>query len=111
MAAKPKSSKKKPATIEDVSQIRQVIPPRRMKPQVFEMHRGSDETGVSGTGLVAEGIVFSNGKCVVEWLGAMPCTQMWPAPSGFDAFEKIHISSHPENGTEIRWLPLQEPKP
>jgi len=100
MAAKPKN-----ASPGGESRIK---PPKRIKPQVFEMHRGSDESGVSGTGFIAEGVVFSNGKCVVEWTGAMPCTQMWPAPGGFDTFKKIHIESHPGNNTEIRWLEMRE---
>lgn len=75
--------------------------PSRFPPQLFQMIRNADETGVSGTGIVSEGVVFSNGKCVVEWLGATPCTQTWPT---FECFHAVHIKPHPSNGTEIRWL-------
>lgn len=34
----------------------------------FRLERDKDETGVSGTGKVAEGVVFSNGKCAMAWL-------------------------------------------
>ena len=34
----------------------------------FHLERHVDETGVSGTGRVAEGVQFSNGKCVLTWL-------------------------------------------
>ena len=34
----------------------------------FVLDRKEDETGVSGTGIVAEGVEFSNGKCVLSWL-------------------------------------------
>ena len=34
----------------------------------FELHRDEDETGVSGTGVVAEGVAFRNGKIVLAWL-------------------------------------------
>lgn len=34
----------------------------------FELHRHEDETGVSGTGVVAEGVVFQNGKIAMAWL-------------------------------------------
>lgn len=34
----------------------------------FELHRHEDATGVSGTGVVAEGVVFKNGKIAVAWL-------------------------------------------
>lgn len=33
----------------------------------FRLRRLVDETGISGIGVVAEGIVFSNGKCVLSW--------------------------------------------
>jgi hypothetical protein len=34
----------------------------------FHLQRLEDESGVSGTGWVAEGVEFANGKCVVSWL-------------------------------------------
>lgn len=34
----------------------------------FVLHRLQDESGVSGTGVVAEGIQFSDGRCVIRWL-------------------------------------------
>jgi len=41
---------------------------RWMTRTLFHLERDEDETGVSGTGAVAEGIVFSNGKVVMSWL-------------------------------------------
>jgi hypothetical protein len=38
----------------------------QMKP--FWMERVEDESGVSGIGRVAEGVVFSNGWCAMMWL-------------------------------------------
>jgi hypothetical protein len=35
----------------------------------FELHRHHDVSGISGTGVVAEGIVFSDGTAVLHWLG------------------------------------------
>lgn len=34
----------------------------------FHLQRNEDETGVSGTGRVAEGCQFSNGKVALTWL-------------------------------------------
>jgi hypothetical protein len=34
----------------------------------FHLHRDVDESGVSGTGLVAEGVLFQSGKVVISWL-------------------------------------------
>lgn len=33
----------------------------------FEMHRDVDHSGLSGTGLVAEGVEFEDGTTVVRW--------------------------------------------
>jgi hypothetical protein len=44
----------------------------------FELHRDEDVSGVSGTGVVAEGIEFSDGVAVVRWLGAWPSTVVHP---------------------------------
>lgn len=43
----------------------QPVPPR-----LFSLMRDRDETGISGTGKVAEGVLFGSGKCVLHW-----CTQ------------------------------------
>jgi hypothetical protein len=34
----------------------------------FHLQRDDDESGVSGTGIVAEGVLFSGGKVVLCWL-------------------------------------------
>lgn len=33
----------------------------------FYLLREEDESGVSGTGIVAKGVVFDDGKCVMQW--------------------------------------------
>jgi len=37
---------------------------------IFELRRDVDETGVSGTGTVARGVVFDSGTVVLTWLTA-----------------------------------------
>ena len=66
----------------------------------FDVVRNADESGVSGTGKVIEGVVFSNGQCVVHWLTPPPngSVAVWPS---FDDFLDIHVRSHPVNGTII----------
>ncbi len=78
-----------------------VTGPRRTGPQAFKMVRNADETGVSGTGVVAEGCVFGNWLVAVCWTSATPCMQTWMS---FEAFQAIHITPHPTNGTELEWL-------
>lgn len=37
----------------------------------FHLVRNEDVSGVSGTGIVAEGVEFSNGSCVMHWLSKL----------------------------------------
>ncbi len=64
--------------------------------------RRADETGVSGEGIVIEGVVLATGQCIVHWL--------YPPPRGgiavFDSmsdFVKVHIEPHPDNKTIITY--------
>lgn len=43
----------------------------------FELHRHTDITGISGTGKVAEGVWFSNGKTVINWLTDKGSVVVW----------------------------------
>lgn len=43
----------------------------------FELHRNTDVSGISGTGVVAEGIEFTSGRVVMEWLGSTPSVVVW----------------------------------
>lgn len=68
--------------------------------RTFTACRQNDETGISGEGVVIEGVTFATGHTVIHWLT--------PAPRGsiafFDAFDdfiKIHVTSHPTNNTII----------
>jgi hypothetical protein len=36
--------------------------------RLFQLHRDEDSSGVSGTGVVAEGVEFTNRECVIHWL-------------------------------------------
>lgn len=44
------------------------------RPRTFGLERRRDVSGVSGIGLVAEGVVFSDGTTVLRWLGSHPTT-------------------------------------
>jgi hypothetical protein len=75
------------------------------EPKLFTMIRKHDESHISGTGRVLDGVVFHNGKVAICWrtednhgyssLGIY---------DSFEAFKFIHIDSHPTNETEIVWL-------
>jgi hypothetical protein len=36
--------------------------------RTFKLWREKDESGIRGTGFVAEGIEFSDGRCAMRWL-------------------------------------------
>lgn len=36
--------------------------------RTFHLHRDEDVSGVSGTGIIAEGTLYSNTKVVISWL-------------------------------------------
>ena len=49
--------------------------PAKLAPQgirTFTVCRINDESGVSGTGVVIEGITLATGQCVVHWLYPTP---------------------------------------
>jgi hypothetical protein len=53
----------------------------------FCLFREVDETGVSGTGRVAEGIIFSNGWCAMTWLTENTSVAFYP---DIKTLESIH---------------------
>lgn len=71
-------------------------------PRTFSMIRGGDESGVSGTGKVLEGVQFSDGTVVVRWLTQNQASSTAVYDS-FESFNSIHILSHPTNKTRIIW--------
>ena len=73
-----------------------------MRPRTFELVRYRDPSGVSGTGVVAEGCVFSDGSVALRWRGDNPATAVWP-----DIESVLAVHGH-RGATEVRWL---EPRP
>ena len=45
--------------------------------KIFKLFRKKDISGVSGTGWIAEGVEFSNGKVVISWLGKLSATNVY----------------------------------
>lgn len=68
-------------------------------PRRFELVRHTDVSGVSGTGVVAEGVEWSDGTVTLRWGGRYPTTTVWQ--DGIDALLTIH--GH-QGATTIRWL-------
>lgn len=49
-----------------------------MKLKLFILDRQIDESGVSGTGVVAYGIIFPNGWCALSWASEHSCVGVYP---------------------------------
>jgi hypothetical protein len=64
----------------------------------FVLERHHDVSGVSGTGIVAEGIQFTDGTCVIRWGGDRRSTVVWP-----DIEDVIFIHGH-NGATTITWV-------
>jgi hypothetical protein len=56
--------------------------------RIFYLHRHADDSGVSGTGWVAEGVQFTDGKCALRWcVGDHRATAVYES---IDAIEFVH---------------------
>ncbi|WP_238166115.1 hypothetical protein [Kribbella caucasensis] len=69
-----------------------------VRPRTFELVRYQDLSGVSGTGVVAEGCVFTDGSVALRWRGSNPATAVWP-----DLESVLAVHGH-QGATEVRWL-------
>lgn len=69
--------------------------------RTFTLERSKDVTGVSGTGTVAEGVEFSDGKVALRWVvGEHRSTVTWDS---IESVEKIHGHN---GATVIQWVAL-----
>jgi len=64
----------------------------------FNLHRFEDETGVSGTGVVSEGVMFTDGKCAMRWLTERTSVALYDS---IDDLEYIH--GH-DGKTVVVWI-------
>lgn len=77
-------------------------PKRASTPVPFYLYRRRDVSGVSGTGVVAVGVVLPSGKAVLEW-----CSR-WPTVTLFHSIDQI-LRIHGHGGeTEVRYGPVPD---
>lgn len=67
------------------------------KPRIFWLMREVDVSGVSGKGIVAEGVCFHDGQCVLSWFGEFHTLGISPS---IEEVEKIHGHN---GSTKIVW--------
>lgn len=53
----------------------------------FVLHREEDESGVSGTGAVAQGVIFTDGTVALRWMTGLRSTGIYDS---IEDVEKIH---------------------
>ncbi len=64
----------------------------------FLLHRSEDACNVSGTGIVAEGIRFSSGRCVIVWLTVTPSVGI------YESIDDV-VTVHGHGGkTIVKWV-------
>jgi hypothetical protein len=68
-------------------------------PRCFQLVRHVDVSGVSGTGVVAEGVEWSDGTVTLRWSGRYPTTTVWQ--DGIEAVIAVH--GH-DGASTIHWL-------
>lgn len=66
----------------------------------FVLNRKLDVTGVSGTGIVAEGVEFSDGTVALRWRGEFATTVFH---SSIASVEHIHLH---HGATSIEWVDM-----
>lgn len=78
------------------------------EPRLFTLFRYDDETGVSGTGRVLDGVIFHTGQVVVCWRSDIhkkaPAYSSISIYESWDAFKFIHVDPHPEGSSRISFV-------
>jgi hypothetical protein len=81
------------------------------EPRLFTLFRHIDESGISGTNRVLDGVVFHTGQVVVCWRSDINNDQpgyssiaIYPS---WEAFLHIHVHSHAPHTMEIKFKPEQ----
>jgi hypothetical protein len=71
---------------------------RTVLPRRFALVRHVDYTGVSGVGVVAYGIAFSDGHVALRWCSSHPATSIWESLE-----HMLAVHGHGE-ATSIQWI-------
>lgn len=74
-------------------QTNKKIPP----PKTFRLVRTQDISGVSGVGIVAQGVEWYNGRVTIAWLGSFPTIEH---ADNLHQIEELH--GH-DGSTKIEW--------
>ena len=64
----------------------------------FQLNREEDESGVSGVGHIAEGVMYSDGTCSLRWRTRYKSTAVYP-----DMETLMRIHGH-NGATQLEWI-------
>ena len=65
--------------------------------RIFRLQRDEDTSGVSGVGVIAEGVILTNTKIVLSWLTVHKCVTIYDSMA-----EMIAVHGH-DGRTKIIW--------
>lgn len=63
--------------------------------KIFYLNRTEDESGISGTGRIAQGFIFDNGKVALTWLSEHPSVTI------YDNIGEVHAIHGHGGKTEV----------
>ena len=73
-------------------------PSRTHSTRIFQLVRNEDVSGISGVGVVAEGVQFHDGQCVLSWFGQYHSMEVHPS------IEQV-LTLHGHGGrTTVNWV-------
>lgn len=72
-------------------------PPTPDQPRLFRLQRDTDHTGISGTGHIADGVLWPSGQVTICWRGEHSSIVIWPALANV-----LAIHSH-DGATRVEW--------
>ena len=79
------------------------------EPRLFTLIRRDDESGVSGTGRVLDGVIFHTGQVVVCWRSdinpAAPGYSSIAVYPSWEAFLHVHVAAHAAGAMEVVFGP------
>lgn len=81
-----------------ISKLYDKEPIKENKLKTFQLYRKHDISGVSGTGLIAEGCEFTFGRVCVCWLGSQKSIVLW------DSIEDLKKVNCHNGSTVIKYL-------
>lgn len=98
----PEERQRVQAALDEAGKLLSIVCPPMMTlgPRPFVLERDTDVTGVSGTGIVAEGVCFSDGVVALRWTSDWPTSVVFHE-RGMDSVEAVHGHG---GATRVIWL-------